>query len=76
MLIERGAPGFTIAAPSEFMSGEEWCELHFADCRIPVENVGTTDEVSSLGRLNLLFVRRREEHLSTAGGTRVSSYRN
>jgi hypothetical protein len=39
VLIERGAPGFTIAAPSEFMSGEEWCELHFADCRIPAENV-------------------------------------
>src|SRR5271154_3897649 len=32
VLIERGAPGFTIAAPSEFMSGEEWGELHFADC--------------------------------------------
>jgi hypothetical protein len=39
VLIERGAPGFTVAAPSEFMSGEEWCELHFADCRIPAENV-------------------------------------
>src|ERR1700719_715721 len=39
VLIERGAPGFTIAAPSQFMSGEEWCELHFADCRIPAENV-------------------------------------
>ena len=39
VLIERGAPGFTIGAPSEFMSGEEWCELHFADCRIPAENV-------------------------------------
>jgi alkylation response protein AidB-like acyl-CoA dehydrogenase len=39
VLIERGAPGFTIAEPSEFMSGEEWCELHFADCRIPAENV-------------------------------------
>jgi alkylation response protein AidB-like acyl-CoA dehydrogenase len=39
VLIERGAPGFTIAAPSEFMSGEEWCELHFSDCRIPAENV-------------------------------------
>jgi alkylation response protein AidB-like acyl-CoA dehydrogenase len=39
VLIERDAPGFTIAAPSEFMSGEEWCELHFADCRIPAENV-------------------------------------
>ncbi|HUD86117.1 MAG TPA: acyl-CoA dehydrogenase family protein, partial [Xanthobacteraceae bacterium] len=39
VLIERGTPGFTIGAPSEFMSGEEWCELHFADCRIPADNV-------------------------------------
>jgi alkylation response protein AidB-like acyl-CoA dehydrogenase len=39
VLVERGAPGFSIGAPSEFMSGEEWCELHFADCRIPAENV-------------------------------------
>ena len=39
VLIERGTPGFTIGAPSEFMSGEEWCELHFADCCIPAENV-------------------------------------
>ena len=27
------------AQPSSFMSGEEWCELHFDDCRIPAENV-------------------------------------
>jgi len=39
VLVERGTPGFTIGAPSEFMSGEEWCELHFADCRIAAENV-------------------------------------
>jgi hypothetical protein len=39
VLVERGTPGFTIGAPSTFMSGEEWCELHFADCRIPAENV-------------------------------------
>ena len=39
MLIERGAPGFSIGAPSAFMSGEEWCELHFDDCRVPAENV-------------------------------------
>src|ERR1700684_3078972 len=29
VLIERGTPGFTIGAPSAFMSGEEWSELHF-----------------------------------------------
>ncbi|MGB6539211.1 MAG: acyl-CoA dehydrogenase family protein [Xanthobacteraceae bacterium] len=39
VLVERGTPGFTIGKPSAFMSGEEWCELHFADCRVPAENV-------------------------------------
>ena len=39
VLIERGTPGFTIGKPSPFMSGEEWCQLYFEDCRIPAENV-------------------------------------
>ena len=39
VLVERGTPGFHIGAPSSFMSGEEWCELHFDNCRIPAENV-------------------------------------
>jgi alkylation response protein AidB-like acyl-CoA dehydrogenase len=39
LIIERGTPGFSIGKPSSFMSGEEWCELHFADCRVPAENV-------------------------------------
>jgi alkylation response protein AidB-like acyl-CoA dehydrogenase len=39
VLIERGTPGFDIGKPSTFMSGEEWCELHFSNCRIPAENV-------------------------------------
>jgi alkylation response protein AidB-like acyl-CoA dehydrogenase len=39
VLIERGTPGFSVGAPSAFMSGEEWSELHFANCRIPAENV-------------------------------------
>jgi alkylation response protein AidB-like acyl-CoA dehydrogenase len=39
MLVERGAPGFTIGPPQEFMSGELWSELHFDNCRIPAENV-------------------------------------
>src|SRR5579863_110812 len=39
VLIERGTPGFSVGAPSAFMSGEEWCELHFDDCRVPTENV-------------------------------------
>lgn len=39
IIVERGTAGFTIGAPSAFMSGEEWCELHFNDCRVPAENV-------------------------------------
>jgi alkylation response protein AidB-like acyl-CoA dehydrogenase len=39
VLIERGTPGFSIGAPSAFMSDEEWCELSFVDCRIPTDNV-------------------------------------
>jgi alkylation response protein AidB-like acyl-CoA dehydrogenase len=39
VLVERGAPGFRIGPPQEFMSGEQWCELHFDNCRIPAENV-------------------------------------
>src|SRR5262249_2743816 len=37
--VARGTPGFRIGQPSRFMSGEEWCELHFDNCRIPAENV-------------------------------------
>jgi alkylation response protein AidB-like acyl-CoA dehydrogenase len=39
VLLERGTPGLTIGPPQAFMSGEEWCELHFEECRIPAENV-------------------------------------
>lgn len=39
MLVERGTPGFVIGQPSAFMSGEEWCELHFDNCRVPAENL-------------------------------------
>ena len=39
MIVERGTPGFTIGAPSSFMSGEEWSELHFENCRVPAANV-------------------------------------
>ena len=39
VLIERGTPGFTIGSPSSFMSGEQWAELHFENCRIPEANV-------------------------------------
>ncbi|WP_449235805.1 acyl-CoA dehydrogenase family protein [Azospirillum doebereinerae] len=39
VLVERGTPGFTVGNPSAFMSGEEWCQLYFEDCRIPKANV-------------------------------------
>jgi len=39
VLVERGTPGFTIGKPSPFMSGEEWSQLYFEDCRIPAENL-------------------------------------
>jgi alkylation response protein AidB-like acyl-CoA dehydrogenase len=39
VLVERGAPGFQVGEPSKFMSGEEWCQLYFEDCRIPVSNL-------------------------------------
>jgi alkylation response protein AidB-like acyl-CoA dehydrogenase len=39
VLVERGTPGFTVGTPSSFMSGEEWSELHFENCRIPAGNV-------------------------------------
>ncbi|MET0628209.1 MAG: acyl-CoA dehydrogenase family protein [Acidimicrobiia bacterium] len=39
VVVERGTPGFTQGPPSEFMSGEHWCQLYFDNCRIPAENV-------------------------------------
>lgn len=39
VLVERGTPGFSIGEPSAFMSGEEWCQLYFEECRIPVSNL-------------------------------------
>jgi alkylation response protein AidB-like acyl-CoA dehydrogenase len=39
VIVERDTPGFTVGAPSGFMSGEQWSELHFENCRVPAENV-------------------------------------
>ncbi len=39
VLIERGTPGFSIGAPSAFMSGEQWCQLYMENCRIPLSNL-------------------------------------
>jgi alkylation response protein AidB-like acyl-CoA dehydrogenase len=39
VIIERDTPGFTIGKPTSFMSGEEWSQLYFDNCRIPKRNV-------------------------------------
>jgi alkylation response protein AidB-like acyl-CoA dehydrogenase len=39
VLIERGTPGFSISEPSNFMSGEQWCQLYSENCRIPASQV-------------------------------------
>jgi alkylation response protein AidB-like acyl-CoA dehydrogenase len=39
VIVARDAPGFRIGRPSSVMSGEEWCELHFEDCRVPADHV-------------------------------------
>jgi alkylation response protein AidB-like acyl-CoA dehydrogenase len=39
IIVERGTPGFSVGAPHTYMSGEEWAELHFDECRIPAANV-------------------------------------
>jgi len=39
VIIERGTPGFDVGQPSPFMSGEEWSQLYFDECRIPKSNV-------------------------------------
>lgn len=39
VLIERGAPGFTVGKPGRFMNGEQWSPLYFENARIPVSNI-------------------------------------
>ena len=39
VLVERGAEGLTLGAPSAFMNGEHWCALHFDDCFVPDDQV-------------------------------------
>jgi hypothetical protein len=39
VIVERGTPGFSIGKPTAFMSGEEWSQLYFENCRIPKRNV-------------------------------------
>jgi hypothetical protein len=39
VIVDRGAPGLTIAPPSDFMNGEQWSQLFFDNCRVPAANV-------------------------------------
>jgi alkylation response protein AidB-like acyl-CoA dehydrogenase len=39
VLVERGTPGLQVGTPSTYMSGEQWAQLYFDDCRIPAANV-------------------------------------
>lgn len=39
VLIERGTPGFQVGEPSNFMNGEQWAQLYFEDCHIPIANL-------------------------------------
>lgn len=39
VLVDRDTPGLAVGKPSTFMSGEQWCQLYFEDCRIPRANV-------------------------------------
>ena len=39
VIVDRNAPGLTIAPPSDFMNGEQWSQLYFDDCRVPAANV-------------------------------------
>ncbi|MBI4184057.1 MAG: acyl-CoA dehydrogenase family protein [Proteobacteria bacterium] len=39
VLLERGAEGFEIGRPSQYMNGESWCPLFFDGVYVPPENV-------------------------------------
>jgi len=39
ILVERGAPGFTIDSSHKFVSGEHYGMLYFDECRVPAENI-------------------------------------
>ncbi|OUM90389.1 MAG: acyl-CoA dehydrogenase [Bacillus thermozeamaize] len=39
VLVERGAPGFTVGKTETHMSGEHHCALYFENCEVPVENI-------------------------------------
>ena len=39
VLVERGTPGLSFGPPGQFMSGEQWVQLYFEDCRLPKSQV-------------------------------------
>jgi alkylation response protein AidB-like acyl-CoA dehydrogenase len=39
VLVDRDAPGLSFGKPSLFMSGEQWRQLYFEDCRTPRANL-------------------------------------
>ena len=39
VLIEKGAPGFTIGQPSAFMNGETWAQIYFDDVHVAPQDV-------------------------------------
>src|SRR5258708_5047133 len=38
-VLEMQLAPLSVGTPSAFMSDEQWCELHFENCRVPAENV-------------------------------------
>ncbi|MGJ9413710.1 acyl-CoA dehydrogenase family protein [Aeromicrobium sp. CF4.19] len=39
LIVERDTPGFAVGKPAAFMSGEEWSQLYFDNCRVPLDNL-------------------------------------
>lgn len=39
LLVDRGTPGLQVGQPSSFMNGEQWSQLYFDGCRVPVDNL-------------------------------------
>ncbi len=39
VLLERGAPGFSMGQPTTYLNGEAWCPLFFDHVAIPAENI-------------------------------------
>ena len=74
VLVERGTPGFTIGAPSDFMTGEEWCELYFDELPHPGgERAARRRRLQEADRR--LQRRAHRQHLALAGASAASLQR-